>query len=253
MRAVVGAVAALWAILSGIAISFATEPVDIELVLLADSSGSIDPDELQLQRQGYIDALKHPMVLAAIAGGARGKIAVTYVEWADLNHQSVLVPWMVIDGKAAAERFGSALSGQPRTAWGGNAIGSAIAAGQRLIETNAYEGDRKVIDFSGDSANSWSGVPVRVARDAALAAGIVINGLAITCREIGCSGRPMGYDLEEAYRQTITGGPGSFVITVDGKTTFEEAVRRKLVIEISDLAWPGVPAPPGATRFADAR
>lgn len=227
----------------------ALEPVDLELVLMADSSGSIDADELNLQRQGYIEALRHPQVLAVIASGARGRIAVTYVEWADARHQNVLVPWMVIDGKASAERFGEVLTGQPRMAYGGNAIGSALAAGKTLIETNAYEGDRKVIDFSADSANSWSGIPVRVARDDALAAGIVINGLAISCRDLGCSGRPLGYDLEDAFRQTITGGPLSFVLTVDGTTSFEEAVRRKLVIEISDLG----PAAVRSTQFADAR
>lgn len=247
MRAVFAVVLSLLVALAGwSAQAQKLEEVDLELVLLADSSGSIDADELLLQRQGYMDALRHPQVLAAIASGARGRIAVTYGEWADQFHQTVLVPWMVIDGKAAAERFASTLKGQPRTAWGSNAIGSALAAGQRWIETNQYEGERKVIDFSGDSANSWSGVPVRVARDQALAAGIVINGLAISCRDLGCSGRPMGYSLEEAFRQTIVGGPGSFVITVDGKTTFEEAVRRKLVIEISGLTPPDV----GGTRFA---
>lgn len=251
MRAMVALLLSLLAVLatSHGAAAQKLEEVDLELVLLADSSGSIDADELLLQRQGYMDALRHPQVLAAITGGARGRIAVTYAEWADQFHQTVLVPWMIIDSKAAAERFADTLKGQPRTAWGSNAIGSALAAGQRWIETNQFEGDRKVIDFSGDSANSWSGVPVRTARDRALAAGIVINGLAISCRDFGCSGRPMGYNLEEAFRQTITGGPGSFVVTVDGKTTFEEAVRRKLVIEISGLTPPGL----GTTRFARAR
>lgn len=251
MRAMVAVLLSLLAVLVAMPGGNAQklEEVDLELVLLADSSGSIDADELLLQRQGYMDALRHPHVLAAIAGGGLGRIAVTYAEWADQFHQTVLVPWMIIDGKASAEKFAETLRGQPRTAWGSNAIGSALAAGQRWIETNQYEGHRKVIDFSGDSANSWSGVPVRTARDNALAAGIVINGLAITCRDFGCSGRPMRYDLEEAFRQTIVGGPGSFVITVDGKTTFEEAVRRKLVIEISGVTPPGL----GVTRFADAR
>jgi hypothetical protein len=218
--------------------ALAVEEVDVEIVLLADSSGSIDPDELQLQRDGYADALRHPLVLSAIARGARGRIAVTYVEWADALHQNVLVPWMVIDGAESAGRFAATLKGQPRLAWGSNAIGAAIAKAQSLIEANAYEGDRKVIDFSGDSVNNWHGMPIEPARAAALRAGIVINGLAITCRELGCSGRPMGYNLEDAFARTIIGGPGSFVVTADGKTSFEEAVRRKLVLEIA-LLMPG--------------
>jgi hypothetical protein len=215
--------------------ALATEEVDLELVLLADSSGSIDADELQLQRDGYAEALQHPQVLNAIAKGARGRIAVAYVEWADAAHQNVLVPWMIIDGAQSASRFAAALERQPRLAWGSNAIGAAIAAAQHLIETNAFEGDRKVIDFSGDSANNWHGISIAAARSSALAAGMVINGLAITCRNLGCSGRPMYYDLEDAFARTIIGGPGSFVVTADGKTSFEEAVRRKLVLEIAML------------------
>jgi hypothetical protein len=215
--------------------ALATEEVDLELVLLADSSGSIDADELQLQRDGYAEALQHPQVLNAIAKGARGRIAVTYVEWADAVHQNVLVPWMIIDGAQSASRFAAALKGQPRLAWGSNAIGAALAKAQQLIETNGFDGDRKVIDFSGDSANNWHGISIAAARSSALAGGMVINGLAITCRNLGCSGRPMSYDLEDAFARTIIGGPGSFVVTADGKTSFEEAVRRKLVLEIAML------------------
>jgi hypothetical protein len=230
-RSLVGLIAYL--IIAGA--SFAAEEVDLELVLLADSSGSIDADELQLQREGYADALRHPQVLNAIAKGARGRIAVTYVEWADALHQNVLVPWMIIDGAQSASRFATALRDRPRLAWGANAIGAALAKAQSLIETNEFEGERRVIDFSGDSANNWNGISIAAARSAALAAGIVINGLAITCRDLGCSGRPMGYDLEDAFARTIIGGAGSFVVTADGKTSFEEAVRRKLVLEIAFL------------------
>ena len=51
--------------------------VDLELVLLADASGSIDQAEIKFQRQGYASAITHPQVLAIIAKGALGRIAVT--------------------------------------------------------------------------------------------------------------------------------------------------------------------------------
>jgi hypothetical protein len=125
----------------------------------------------------------------------------------------------------------------PRRANGPNAIGSAIAAAHGMIERNPIEGSRRVIDFSGDSAYSWGGIPVAEARARALAAGIVINGLAILCRDCA-SGRPVDYDLEAAYAQFIIGGPGSFVITVDGDRRFTQAVRRKLLLEIADGRQP---------------
>ena len=49
----------------------------------------------------------------------------------------------------------------------------------------------------------------------------------------GCSGRPIGYNLEEAYPQLIIGGPGAFVVTADGKRSFAEAVLRKLLLEVA--------------------
>ena len=53
-----------------------------------------------------------------------------------------------------------------------------------------------------------------------------------------------GYYLEEAFAQLITGGPGSFVITADGKDRFAEAVLRKLLLEIADLSGENVPSGP---------
>ncbi len=56
------------------------EEVDLELVLAVDSSGSIDFQEFQLQREGNARALTHPEILATIKHGPYRAIAVTYVE-----------------------------------------------------------------------------------------------------------------------------------------------------------------------------
>lgn len=214
----------------------AQEQVDVELVFLSDASLSIDDAEIQFQRQGYADALRHPDVLAAIRRGAIGKIAVTFIEWADAMTQDVVVAWRVIDGEKSAISFGEALLAAPRRAYGSNAIGEAIAAGQRAIESNGYEGLRKVIDFSGDSANNWNGIPIAEARTRALDAGIIINGLAVLCPGDDCSGSPVAYDLEKAFADKIIGGPGSFVVTADANDTFAAAVRRKLILELAKRA-----------------
>ena len=214
----------------------AAENVDLELVLLADASRSIDNAEIQFQRQGYADAITHPDVLGAITQGFEQRIAVTYVEWGDQTSQEVVVPWTIIDGEETAAAFASDLLEAPRLAFGPNAIGNALAAAQALIESNDITAFRRVIDFSGDSANSFGGIPIAVARQSALAADIIINGLAILCRLDDCGGRPNVYDLEEAFAKSIIGGPGSFVVTVDDRQSFAEAVRRKLILEIADIA-----------------
>jgi len=211
----------------------AQQEVDLELVLLADASGSIDNAEIRFQREGYATAITHPEVLNAILGGLLQKVAVTYVEWGDHSSQEVVVPWTVIDGADTAQRFADDLLARPRMAFGRNAIGSAIGKGLDLIEGNDLSGLRKVIDISADSANSWSGPPIETMRQQAIAAGVTINGLAILCRSGGCGGRPVSYDVEDAFASRIIAGPGSFVITVDGETSFAEAVRKKLVLEIA--------------------
>ena len=70
----------------------AADEAALELVFLADASGSIDNAEILFQRQGYATALTHPDVLNAIAGGYLRRIAVTYVGWDSADSQKVVVP-----------------------------------------------------------------------------------------------------------------------------------------------------------------
>ncbi len=211
--------------------SAAAEELDLELVLLADATGSIDNAEIEFQRRGYADAITDPAVLSAIRRNAYGKIAVTYVEWADAGSQDIVVGWTIIDGAASAEAFATALMAPPRRAYGRNAIGAALLKGKALIEDNDITGLRRVIDLSADSANNWNGPTIADARAAVLDAGIVINGLAVLCRS--CSGRPVSYDLEERFARDIIGGPGAFVVTADNAASFAQAVRQKLILEIA--------------------
>lgn len=208
----------------------ARERVDLELVLLADASGSIDDAEILFQRRGYAAAFRDPDVVEAMTSGYYGAIVVTYVEWGASHSQDVVVDWTVIEDAASAAAFADALTGPPRRAFGRNGIGAALLFAADMLETNAYAGDRLVVDFSADSAGNWNGPPISVGREAVLDTGATINGLAVLCRS--CSGRPGGYDLEAAFEAEIIGGPGAFVITADSDETFAEAVRQKLLREL---------------------
>ena len=57
--------------------------IDLALALGIDISGSIDPEEAKLQRQGYVMAFRDPVIVKAILGGPNGRIAVAYYEWSD--------------------------------------------------------------------------------------------------------------------------------------------------------------------------
>ena len=210
------------------ALPLRAQDTDLELVLMADASGSIDPEELLLQRRGYAQAITDPDVIAAIQNTAYGSIAVTYVEWA--ANQAVIVDWTRIDGPEAAAIFAAQLENPVRRALGRNAIGSALLRGKQLIEENDIEGWRRVIDFSGDSVNNWSGPSIAEARALVLAAGITINGLPLMLTDD--MGR--GATLEANYRDQIIGGPNAFTLPAASREDFAEAVRRKLILEISN-------------------
>lgn len=204
------------------------QDTDLELVLLADASGSIDQREILFQRQGYAEAITDPEVLAAIANTAYGSIAVTYVEWA--ANQAVVADWTLIDGPESARVFADELISKPRQAYGRNAIGAALVEALRLMDTNDFDGWRRVIDFSGDSVNSYSGPPIAEARAQVLAAGVTINALPIL--RPNDPGRAHG-GLEALYAERIIGGPGAFVVTAESRASFADAVKRKLILEIS--------------------
>ena len=71
--------------------------VDLALVIAVDISYSMDPEEQALQREGFAQAFKSPLVHDAIRRGMLGRIAVTYVEWAGAYDQKVIVPWSILD------------------------------------------------------------------------------------------------------------------------------------------------------------
>lgn len=135
---------------------------------------------------------------------------------------------MIIDSPQAASAFAAALPDQPRL--GRNAIGASLLEGKRRIEANDIRSLRQVIDFPGDSAASFTGPAIVIAREDVLAAGITINDLPILCDECFSS---QGGDLVKDYRTRIIGSPGAFLVAAETRDQFAEAVRRKLVPEIA--------------------
>ncbi|MBZ8133117.1 DUF1194 domain-containing protein [Afifella sp. IM 167] len=227
-----GALFALGALLSAGAPAMAQPvEVDVELVLAADGSGSIDDDELAFQREGYAAAIESPEFLNVVEAGLVGAVALAYVEWGGPASQHTIVEWTLVSGAADAARFAEALRNRPRAARGYNSISEAIAYSHALINQNGFEGLRKVIDVSGDGPNI-GGRPLELSRQDAVADGITINGLVIT-RPGGVVRRVGGEPLIEHYRRDVIGGPAAFVMSVDQPENFAEVVRRKLVQEIA--------------------
>ena len=205
--------------------------VDVELFLAVDVSRSMNPYELEIQRQGYASALTAPAVVSAIQNGLLGRIALTYVECAGVGSQNVVVPWTLVQTEAEAAEVARAITAHFDDAMRRTSISSALMYAAESIETNDFLGLRRVIDVSGDGPNNM-GRPVTRARDYALSKGIIINGIPLMTRD-AFSERWGIDDLDEYYRRCVIGGPGAFVIPVLDWDAFAEAVRRKLVLEIA--------------------
>jgi Protein of unknown function (DUF1194) len=213
--------------------------VDAAIVLAADVSRSIDDEEFALERRGYADAIRSQQLLDAISTGPHGAIALAYVEWAGDGEERVVVDWAVIRNETDARAFTAAMTAAPRSFIGRTAIGGAIDFSFALFAESAFEATRRVIDVSGDGTSN-QGRLVTEARDAALAAGAVINGLAIFNRKAAATGgylamhtNPPG-GLAQYYRENVIGGPGAFVVPIDDFRSFGDAMMRKLVNEIAD-------------------
>jgi len=200
--------------------------VDVELVLAVDVSRSMDAGEFELQRAGYVAAIRHPDFIRAIERGAIGRIAITYFEWAGEVRAESVVPWAVIDSAESAAAFAAQLESNKTIDFRGTSISRALDFAAGLFARNDFEAYRRVIDVSGDGPNN-TGAPVEAARDAAVADGIVINGLPILIRP-----SPTFPELDRYYAECVTGGPGSFVLPIRQASEFATAIRRKLVLEV---------------------
>jgi len=225
----------------------AAEPVDLLLVLAADVSRSVNEAKFQLQREGYAAAIADPRVLDAITAGRNHRIAVAFVEWSGIGSQRLLIDWTLIDGAAAARRFGDQLLELPRAFADRTSISGGIDFAMSVLARAPYEAPRRTIDISGDGTNN-AGRDVTVARDEAVAAGVTINGLVIL------SDRPMTWNPEHTnpsgglanyYRTNVIGGPSAFVIVAEDFGSFGQAIIRKLIAEIADAASPQHPQPDG--------
>lgn len=207
----------------------AQQKVDLELILMVDGSGSVDENEFILQRLGYAQALRNPRVLSAIRNGPLGRIALSYVEWSGPNLKVPIVPWMVVSDAAAIMKISQLLEKTPRQLYGGGtAIGDAILYGAGSIQSNAFDGTRRVIDVSGDGPDR-DGLPAVFGRDKAVAQGITVNGLPIVNEFPG---------LDVFYLDNVIGGPGAFSIPAKTFKDFNSAILTKLIREISGLQRP---------------
>jgi len=218
----------------------AAEQVDLLLALAADVSRSVNQPKFLLQREGYAAAISDPQVIDAIRSGPHQRIAVCFIEWSGFGAQKLVIDWTLVDGLPAARRFGDQLLELPRSFADRTSISGGIEFAAAQLERAPFQSLRRTIDVSGDGTNN-AGRDVRLARDEALARGIVINGLVIL------SSQPIPWNaehtnppggLERYYQDNVIGGPGAFVLVAENFHSFERAIIKELIAEIASLERP---------------
>ena len=215
----------------------AEEDVDLLLVLAVDVSRSIDQPKYMLQRDGYAAAVSNRGVLDAIKSGPNGKIALCFVEWSGFGAQRLVIDWAVIDGAATARKFGDLVVDAPRSFADRTSISGGIDFALMQLARAPFEAPRRTIDVSGDGTNN-AGRDVRLARNEAVAQGVIINGLVILSENqvpwnAEHTNPPGG--LEGYYRENVIGGPGAFVMVAENFSSFGQAILNKLIAEIATI------------------
>lgn len=221
----------------------AIEVVDLLLSLSADVSRSVDDQKFKLQRDGYANAIADPRVIRLMQAGAYRRIAINFIEWADVGAASMMVPWTSIGSPEQAIAFAESLRNAPRYFRGRTSISTGIDYAVATLASAPYGSERRVIDISGDGTHN-SGRDLAMARNEAVAKGITINGIAIL------SAVPLAFNpahthppggLLKYFEDNVIGGAGAFALAADGFQDFGQAINQKLVKEIAGVGFAAAP------------
>lgn len=202
------------------------------LVLGLDASRSVDARESALQREGLAEALTSPEIIAAIAPYDGACVAAMAFEWSNPADQTVIAPWSVLDGEAAIRAFARRLTTSPGIdrRWR-TGIGSAMRFAADAFAAAPVRCRRLVVDISGDGPGN-AGAPPSAHRAAGAFDGLTINGLVIRHPELD-SAQPPDKDPLPYYHREVIHGPGAFIEVTASYDDYPEAIRRKLLRELS--------------------
>jgi hypothetical protein len=229
------------AALSSQALSPATASpcIDVALVLAVDSSASVSAGEYALQQRGIAAAFRDKDVRDALVRA--GRVAVAVMFWGSENMPKPQSGWVLVEDGQGAERFARIVESMPRQVTGDTGLGAGLMASLAKFDGLNMCSLRRVVNVSGDGAEtratrgSRRAAEPQAARDLAEAMQVEINALAISNQEP---------ELADYYAANVVTGPDAFVMEAADYGAFAEALRHKLIREISLRMLSGLPAVP---------
>ena len=237
------------ALLSGcLAVPAAATPVDLELIMAFDTSGSVDGVDFSSRRAATAAAFRDAGVIDKIVNGAIGSIAVTL--WDFGTTVGVAVDWMLVHDAASANALADAIEAAGRLDGGDDGQAYMLRKAAIAINANDYEGTRRVVDIvsegvqtAGCDYTSPDCQATRDARDVFLAAGgSAVNALWMRDRDYFGIHAGVITNALEYGAMSVIGGTNSFQMFAETNQDFVAGINAKLVREITDPG-PDVPEP----------
>jgi len=231
--------------ISGLSSTAEAIPVDLELILATDTSGSVDGADFALRRSGTEAAFRDPAVIAAIEAGLIGSIAVTLWDFGD--GVGVAVDWMLITDATSANAFADAVAAAGRLDGGGDGQANMLRQAAIAINANNYEGIRNVVDIVSEGVQSGEGCnfdnpdcqATRDARDAFLAAGgTAVNAIWMRDRDFFGIHAGATVNALEYGALSVIGGTNAFQVFAETNDDFVNAIDDKIIREVRDTPEP---------------
>ena len=209
---------------------------DANIVTALDISDSITPEQMTLELAGMAAAIQDQRVLAAIRMGVHRRIGFAVFAW---HHDQfpIVVDWTVIATEADAQAVAQAFKARTfvdveiesrKVEWYIGRLtdlSQAIDHANDLLMLAPYRSPRTVVNIVGNGDDNV-GEDADIARDRAVARGITLNGVVL-----GSDDAMIAY-----YRQQVSGGPASFVMSAAAAPSLADAFVRKFIGDIVALA-----------------
>lgn len=205
------------------------------LALGLDVSGSVDAREYRLQLDGLAQALGYAEVAAALLAQPDAPIQLAVYEWSDPGDARVIIGWTSISDRAVLQGIQDSLRTTQRGDMGpSTGLGAALEVGFSLLDQQ-QDCWTRTLDISGDGKGNTGRRPQDVA---APPADIIVNGLVIGADDnTSAASRDLQIgELAAYYTAYVIRGPGAFVETALGFEDYANAMRRKLLRELTTLA-----------------